>query len=167
MSVGGAKVRDERTAIRHDGGQGRGPHEQHADDDSLPIVSLHGATVLLVEDDALNREALELVFSYYGARVVSVDSATAALEQYERAAPAILVSDIVLPDGDGYALLRAIRAGERDLDHRMPAIAISGSLSTDANTRAYAAGFDLFLQKPVDTSALLLSMQRLMEDAGS
>jgi len=164
MSLSGAKQHEERSAPSRE--EPRSSPDHFEDEDGSSFIALHGATVLLVEDDALNREALELVFAYYGAHVISVDSASAALEQYERAAPAILVSDIVLPDGDGYALLRTIRACDRDLDHRLPAIAISGSLGVDANARAYAAGFDVFLAKPVNTSVLLLAMQQLMERTG-
>ena len=165
MSVGGAK------GEHLNGADGRRPPGQmsrtttgRAGQDGLSFPALDGATVLLVEDDPLNREALDLVFSHYGAIVFSAASAAAALAEYERIAPSIVVSDILLPDGDGCAVLRTIRT--RELDRHMPAIAVSGSPGADASDRAYAAGFDVFFSKPVSISALLQAMQNLIERAG-
>ena len=126
-----------------------------------PMPALDGSTILLVEDDELSREAFELVFLYYGARVLSAESTAEALAQYERGTPSILVSDIGLPDVDGCVLLRTIRARE-DGSAPLPAIAISGSLGADANRRAHAAGVDVFLAKPINISVLLHAIQNLL-----
>jgi len=130
-------------------------------DEALPAFD--GSTILLVEDDALTRQAFELVFSYYGAHVLSAASTAEALVQYEHATPSILVSDIGLPDCDGCVLLRTIRAREHASGTPMPAIAMSGSLGADANRRAHAAGYDLYMVKPINISVLLHAMHNLLE----
>jgi len=141
-----------------DEGEAEPQHEAELRDE---LPALDGSTILLVEDDELSREGFELVFSYYGARVLSAESTAEALAQYERGHPAVLVSDIGLPDVDGCVLLRTIRARE-DGGAPLPAIAISGSLGADANRRAHAAGFDVFLAKPINISVLLHAIQNLL-----
>lgn len=123
--------------------------------DEIRVGAFDGVTILLVEDDAVSREALALIFAYYGARVISAESAEDALQCYERSAPSVLVSDIGLPKDDGYTLLRAIRALERGRGHRTPAIAVSGFPSRESGELARQAGFDAFLRKPIDVRALL------------
>ena len=72
-------------------------------------VRLEGVTVLVVEDDADTRELVERLLSENGARVRSVETAAAALEQFSADPPDILVSDIGLPGQDGYSLMEQIR----------------------------------------------------------
>jgi CheY-like chemotaxis protein len=123
--------------------------------DEVGVGGLKGVRILLVEDDGVSREALELIFTYYGACVNSTDSVDAALERFDREAPSVLVSDIGLPIGDGCMLLHAIRARERRQGFRTPAIAISGYPSPEASQRARQAGFDAFMRKPVEIRTLL------------
>ena len=129
--------------------------------DEIAVGAFEGLTVLLVEDDSASREALELILSYYGAAVCSTDSVSAALQSFEHRPPSILVSDIGLPAGDGYALMRAIRARDRGRGARTPAIAVSGYPSQEASQRARQAGFDAFLRKPIDIRALLVLVAAL------
>lgn len=114
-----------------------------------------GTTVLVVEDDAVTRESLADIFAHYGARVLSADCMGAALNMYEEASPALIVSDIGLVQGDGYMLLRAIRARENRKGGHVPAIAISGFPGRECSERASQAGFDAFIRKPVDIGTLL------------
>jgi CheY-like chemotaxis protein len=125
---------------------------------------LKGIKVLLVEDDPITREALEVVLSAYGAQVLSADSAPDALGLLEaQQSPTVMVSDIGLPDVDGYELMRRIRAREAGQGTRLPALAVSGF--ADANcAAAQAAGFDGFVAKPFDV-AELVSRLRLLTGA--
>lgn len=133
----------------------RTPRDSLADHDTdeIAVGAFAGIIVLLVEDDPVTREALELILEHYGARVLSAESMRDALEHYERDAPSILISDIGLQQGDGYMLLRAIRA--REHGSRIPAIAVSGFPSRETSDRARQAGFDAFLRKPVRIQSLL------------
>ena len=121
----------------------------------ISVGDFDGVLILLVEDDPISREALELIFVHYGAEVLSADSVREALQQFEEQAPTLVVSDIGLPQGDGYMLLRAIRSREQRDGGHVPAIAISGFPSRESGERARQAGFDVFLHKPVETSELL------------
>jgi CheY-like chemotaxis protein len=134
-------------------------------EDNSSVVALHGATVLLVEDDPLSREALELVFAYYGAHVISADSASAAPNNTNRLARRFWSTIRAARRGRLRVAARHPRARAR-LDHHMPAIAISGSLGVDADTRLRRRVRCHFSQSPC-TSALLLAMQQLMERAGN
>jgi two-component system, chemotaxis family, CheB/CheR fusion protein len=129
--------------------------------DSLPLGRLRGLAILLVEDDALSREALELIFSYYGAIVSSAASVDEALRAYERTPPSILVSDIGLAGGDGCTLIEVLRRRERGAERRTPAIALSGFPGRETGQRARHAGFDAFLRKPVEIHVLLALVAEL------
>src|SRR5262245_51006968 len=135
------------------------------DQNEIETGVFDGITVLLVEDDPISREALELIFSHYGARVVSAETMWEALRRYELTLPSLLISDIGLPQGDGYMLLRAIRAREGRLRRRVPAIAISGFPSRESGERARQAGFDAFLRKPIEIRDLLQLARALVATA--
>jgi CheY-like chemotaxis protein len=134
--------------------------------DEVSIGDFDGVVLLLVEDDPVTREALEVIFTYYGAQVCSAESVRGALEQFEENAPTLVISDIGLPQGDGYSLLRTIRSREeRDGGGHVPAIAISGFPSHESGERARQAGFDAFLGKPVETRELLKVARSLVDAA--
>lgn len=128
-------------------------------DTSRPRLS--GIRVLLVEDDQNTREALEVVLVAHGAQVLSVDSAPGALGLLEKQQlPTVMVSDIGLPEVDGYELMRRIRARERGGSSRLPALAVSGFADASSET-ARAAGFDGFVAKPFDVAELVMRLRRL------
>jgi len=109
--------------------------------------------LLVVDDDADSREALGLALQRAGARVRLAGSVREALDAW-RAAPAdVLVSDIAMPDVDGYALVRAIRAGGRAPG--AIAIAMTGLASRHDREAAIRAGFDDHVGKPVDVERLI------------
>jgi two-component system CheB/CheR fusion protein len=147
----------------HDGFTARIPRQRPADQaaDDISIGAFRDMTVLLVEDDPVTREALELILVHYGARVLSAESMGEALAHYEREDPSIVISDIGLRQGDGYMLLRAIRARERGRAEHVPAIAVSGFPSRETGDRARQAGFDAFVRKPVAIQELLHLIHRL------
>lgn len=155
-----------RDVASRDGSSGRASSAPE-DPDEITAGALAGLTVLLVEDDAVSREALELILQYYGAHVVSVPSVREALDCFDHSTPTIVVSDIGLPFQDGFSLLRSIRARERQGESRIPAIAISGFPSGETADRARRAGFDAFLRKPINIRRLLhlVSSLALHDDA--
>jgi CheY-like chemotaxis protein len=117
---------------------------------SLDLLS--GVNVLVVEDDEDGRELLELVLRDQGASVRAVSTADDAISALRAGAFDILLSDIGLPNEDGYALLARARKSE---GMRIPAIALTAYASRDDRARAAAAGFDSHVSKPVDPSALV------------
>jgi diguanylate cyclase len=126
--------------------------------------SLEGIKVLLVEDDVMTREALEVVLTAHGANVLSAGSAPHALGLLAGHAPAVMISDIGLPEIDGYELMRRVRSREAAGQPRLPAIAVSG-FADASDEQAQAAGFDGFLAKPFDVAALVARLRRLLTGA--
>lgn len=124
---------------------------------SLPLAGLR---VLAVEDDCDTLEVMAELLSMRGAEVVSAASAAEALEALQRFDPDVLVSDIGMPERDGYDLIRDIRGLGRGPDD-LPAVAVTAFTSPEDRRRALAAGFQVHLAKPVDPSELTAVVARL------
>jgi CheY-like chemotaxis protein len=122
---------------------------------------LEGVRILVVDDERDNRLLLGAILARAGAIVESVDSATLALRAIGTFKPQLLVSDIGLPGEDGYSLMRRVRALGADAGGRVPSIASSGFISSADRKRALDAGFDVFLEKPVQVMGLIRAAQRL------
>jgi PAS domain S-box-containing protein len=116
---------------------------------------LRGLKVIVVEDEADARELVERLLSEAGCLVVAVESASAALAALGRERPDLLVSDIGLPDEDGYSLIQRIRGLETGQAGALPAIALTAFARGVDRTRALRAGFQAHLAKPVDPVELL------------
>ena len=124
-------------------------------------ASLVGLTLLVVEDEADAREMMALVLEQYGAKVITADSVKQALIEYEQQQPDILISDISMPAEDGYVLIRQIRSSQTEKS-TVPAIALTAYAREEDQQQALAAGFDLHLAKPVDSSRLIKSLTQLV-----
>ena len=122
-------------------------------------MRLSGTTVLLVEDDLDNLELLALCLEGDGAQVLSASSIAAALAVSAGRRIDVVVSDIELPDGDGYALLRQVRS--REGCARLPAIAVSGYSQDQWRSRATASGFNRFAVKPFAIESLIAAIVSL------
>lgn len=116
----------------------------------FPTDSLRGIHVLLVEDDDDSRTLLETVLQYCGALVTAVASAREAMTTLARVKPDLLLSDLSMPEQDGYWLIRAIRALPAERGGTMPAIVITAHGHPHGVDRTLAAGFQAHLRKPVD-----------------
>jgi signal transduction histidine kinase/CheY-like chemotaxis protein len=131
------------------------PQEQHG-----PV--LEGVRVLVVEDDADTRELLTQALSASGASVLPAGSADEALELLRRRGVDVLVSDIGMPDVDGYALLRRVRTLPEPAG-RVPAVALTAYARPQDRDDAIDAGFQIHIAKPVQIDALeeaLVSLTR-------
>ena len=110
---------------------------------------LYGLKILVVDDDVDTRELIEWVLKRVGAEVTSVGSAREALEVLEREKPHILVSDIAMPEEDGFALLKKIRALPPERGGRIPAIALTAHSLVQDRLQSLRAGFQSHVPKPV------------------
>ncbi len=117
---------------------------------STRLTAPHGTHVLVVEDHAATRESLGILLKRRGYRVTLAASAASAKEAANTTRFALLISDIGLPDVDGYALLRELRQRQPHLR----SIALSGYGSEDDRDRSSAAGFNSHIIKPVTIGAL-------------
>jgi PAS domain S-box-containing protein len=117
--------------------------------------------VLLVDDDSDTREALALLLGERGMTVTEARSVADALDALATQRPDVVVTDIGMPDADGYALLRALRERDRADERHTPAVAVTGYAAGTDRREALAAGFDDHLAKPVEIDALVAKIQAL------
>jgi PAS domain S-box-containing protein len=120
---------------------------------AAPAPPLAGLRVLAVEDDEATLDALTELLSLRGAEVTPAASVNEALKILQDLAPDVLVSDIGMPERDGYDLIREIRARGRGAE-TLPAVAVTAFASPEDRQRALAAGFQVHLAKPVDPKEL-------------
>jgi CheY-like chemotaxis protein len=122
---------------------------------------LRKVRVLVVEDDADARALISRILTDAGAQVSDVGSADAAMERIRANTPDLLVSDIGMPQLDGYQLLRNVRAAGFD-EKRLPAIALTAFSRVQDRADALAAGFQVHLAKPVKAEALMTAVANLI-----
>ena len=133
--------------------------DQVADDEVHPAL-LSGLRVLAVDDQQDTRDLITLALMRYGADVRASDSATSALRTVAEWQPNIIVSDIGLPEMDGYDFMRALRRLEGD-GQRIPAIALTGYAGAIDESKALNAGYELHFSKPINLSELAYAIARL------
>jgi PAS domain S-box-containing protein len=121
-------------------------------------AELAGLKVLVVDDQTDARELITRVLGDCGAEVFSARSATEAFDLLVANRPDILVSDIGMPDVDGFELLRRVRALGADKGGKIPAIALTAFARSEDRTRALRAGFMVHVSKPVDPAELVATV---------
>jgi len=127
--------------------------------------TLQGLHVLAVEDDADSLELLGTVLAAQGARVTTAVSATEAMEALVRETPDIILSDIEMPGGDGYSLVRDIR-GAQSAWRSVPIVAVTAYSRVEDRIRLLSSGFNMHLPKPVDPSELAAVITSLTRRSG-
>lgn len=113
-----------------------------------PLASVRA---LVVDDDAGSREAVQVLLEQAGAKVITVASASEARRHLRAEQTDVLVSDIAMAHESGYTLMETLRAEGLTI----PSIALTGYARREDADRAYAAGFDVHLPKPVDPAVLI------------
>jgi len=122
---------------------------------------LSGLRVLVVDDEADTRATLEAVLEQFGASPTVVATATEAFAVVRRNLPDVLLSDIAMPEEDGYALMRRIRT---NIDAaRLPAAALTAHIDTETKAQAMDAGFQEYLTKPIDPTSLARALAQLVK----
>ena len=116
---------------------------------------LNGIRALVVDDDALVRELIATLLRRAGAEVCEVSSAQLALEALQAQGFDVLVSDLEMPEIDGYDLIATVRTSSEDRVRGLAAIAVTGRCSGADRQQALALGFDGYLAKPFRAEALL------------
>jgi CheY-like chemotaxis protein len=114
------------------------------------LPRLDGLRILVVDDNPDGRALTSLVLTQAGASVKAVTSVREALQTIDVERPNALVSDIGLPDEDGYALIRQVRQYEADHGGFLPAVALTGYARAEDRARILAAGFQAHVPKPVE-----------------
>jgi signal transduction histidine kinase/ActR/RegA family two-component response regulator len=118
-------------------------------------LTLQGIQILAVDDDADNLELITFVLEQAGASVISVSSATEALQRLKQTQFDILLADIAMPEMDGYTLLRFLRGMPPEQGGAIPAIALTAYAGEINQQQAITAGFQLHIPKPIDPEVLI------------
>jgi len=127
------------------------------------MVTLAGVRALIVDDDLDARELVTEVLRSRGAEVTSVASAGECLDVLDRVVPDVILSDIAMPELDGYELMHRIRGRTAERGGRVPAVALTAYARAEDSVRSLAAGFQVHLSKPVDLDELLVTVAKLTE----
>ncbi len=118
-------------------------------------------SVLLVEDNAVNRRLAEIVLTRRGHTVVTVDNGPDAVRAAAERYFDLVLMDLQLPGMDGIAATRAIRAGEQGGGRRVPVLALTAHALPGVREHCLAAGMDGYLAKPLQPPELLAAVERL------
>lgn len=127
---------------------------------------LDGIRIILVEDDPDSREVLQLFLEHNGAVVRSTDSAKIAIEMLTGSADGptdLVISDLAMPDEDGYSMIGRIRELPEDKGGNVPALALSAFASMESKQRAVEAGFHRYNTKPFEPDQLIPNILDLVE----
>jgi CheY-like chemotaxis protein len=127
---------------------------------SIDRSLLSGVRVLVVEDEPDARASLAAVLEQFGAQATVVGSARAAYDAVIQNCPDVLLSDIAMPEEDGYTLIRRIR--DSIAATHLPAVAISAYADGNNRARALEAGFQAYLAKPVESTTLAATLAMLV-----
>jgi CheY-like chemotaxis protein len=128
---------------------------------ALSFADLSGLHVLIIDDEADAREVVSAMLIRAGAQVTAAGSVAETLELMTTIQPDVLVSDIAMPDRDGYELIRLVRELPLDRGGRVPAIALTAYAREEDRFRALTAGFQAHLAKPVTPLELSDAIQKV------
>ena len=121
---------------------------------------LSGLNILLVDDDSDTLALMATALTRRQANVTAVSSAGEAIRAITQKRPDVLISDIAMPDEDGYCLIERIRRLENSGSEQIPAVAITAYAKEEDRERALSAGFQIYLAKPVELTELISVVAR-------
>jgi PAS domain S-box-containing protein len=130
--------------------------EQHAQ-------RLDDVKIVAVDDNGDAREFLDRVLRLHGAKVASVDSAAKAIEAVQQFRPDIVLCDLMMPEMDGFALLRQIRALDDEMARAVPVVALTAFAGAENRLKTKQAGFQVHLDKPIDPPQLIDAINTLIK----
>lgn len=123
-----------------------------------PASTLAAVRVLVVDDNALVRAFLTTLLESYGATVTSVGSAAEALRVLPLERPDLLLTDLSMPDADGFSLIRQVRALSPENGGRTPAALVTGQAAAQDRAEVLRVGFQFCLAKPVNAGELVAAV---------
>ncbi len=131
------------------------------------VGRLDGIKILIVEDDPDSREVLQLFLEQNGASANAVDSVRQALAVLKGNGPVkydLIISDLAMPEEDGYSLIKKIRSNDENDIASIPAIALSAFTTQESRSRALEAGFQRYLTKPFEPEAIVREILALLQN---
>ena len=156
------------TVVHRSAGAGERVHPTAPGTTTPGVIAaeLAGVRVLVVDDRADARDLVKRVLEDCGAEVFTAATADEAVVLVETHRPDVLVSDIGMPDADGFELLRRVRVLGPGRGGQVPAIALTAFARSEDRTRALRAGFVVHLSKPVEPSELIATVASVSGRAG-
>ncbi|MBD2231905.1 hybrid sensor histidine kinase/response regulator [Phormidium tenue] len=141
-------------------------HPDHPSVHNRSGFHFDGLRVLFADDEKDSRELVTFLLEQQGATVTQVESAHEALNQLQQAEFDLLISDIGMPDMDGYGLIRHIRERSPNQSRDILAIAITAYAGESNQQKVLAAGFQQHITKPIEPEALLKTIWTLVQKEG-
>ena len=126
---------------------------------------LQGLRVLVVDDEPDARDLLSTILRRYGSDVRCSESAADAMEAFAEWEPDILVSDIGLPNEDGYSLIKKVRQLDSSRAQKIPAVALTAYATDEDRIRALDAGFQTHVAKPIEPELFVSSITSVLKSA--
>ena len=130
---------------------------------AVQLAALDGVHVLVVDDEPDARELLTEILRCAGADVVAAGSAAEALGKLHERRTEVLISDIGMPEEDGYALIHRVRQLDAESGGAVAAIALTANARAEDRSQALAAGFQMHMAKPIDPGELTRTIAEIME----
>jgi PAS domain S-box-containing protein len=130
-----------------------------------PRDDISGISVLAVDDEPDSRALVKRLLEDRGAVVFVAESAAQAMELLKAHRPHVLISDIGMPDEDGYSLIRRVRALSAEEGSQVGAIALTAFARPEDRMGSMRAGFQMHLAKPVEAAELIAMVARLGRSA--
>lgn len=119
-----------------------------------PSARLDGLRVMVVDDESDTREMLRIMIGQLGAEVKACSSSDEAMRLFSQWRPDVILSDIEMPDEDGYELIRKVRRSEENGGRKVPAIALTAYGRVEDRLRALAAGYQMHIAKPAEPAEI-------------
>ena len=127
------------------------------------VEVLQGLRVLVVDDEPDARDLLSTILKRYGSDVRCSESAADAIEAFSEWEPDILVSDIGMPDEDGYTLIKKVRQLDSNRAQKIPAVALTAYATDEDRMRALDAGFQTHVAKPIEPEIFVTSIASVLK----
>ncbi|HEU4534446.1 MAG TPA: ATP-binding protein, partial [Polyangiaceae bacterium] len=141
------------------------PPSEHAPAMLAP-PELAGLRALVVDDEPDARDLMRSILEHCKMIVETAAGADEAFERLAASRPHLLISDVAMPGGDGYGLMRRLRALPPDQGGRTPAVAVTAYARSEDRTRALLAGYNYHLPKPIDPGELIAVVASVADSLG-
>jgi len=124
------------------------------------LTAAHTPTVYFIDDSATMREVIKIAFRKENIRVITCPDAASALEQFGEAAPDAVITDVIMPDRDGYDVCQFVKQHEQF--GRTPVILMSGVVNRTVAEKALAVKADELIRKPFEPRDLIARVKNLL-----
>ena len=128
--------------------------------DTPVLATPHSPTVFFIDDSATMREVMKIAFRRENIGVVACHDATKALEQIEQAPPDVVITDVIMPDKDGFEVCQYIKQHPRL--HKTPVVLLSGVVNREVADKAFNVKADELIRKPFQPQDLIARVKQLL-----